>query len=115
MTLAVSQVCAFSARRENASNGRIATLRQFIGGEYHSAASVKTAAWFGRPRRRSLRAVRNWVLNQPETWYRCRMKFVSEPKCPSEECSKSFGRDGPLDLLFLVARLVPRPEWPKWF
>jgi hypothetical protein len=41
------------------------------------------------------------------------MKFVSEPGCPSNQCRKSFGRDGPLSLLVLYAQPTPRPEWFK--
>src|SRR5216684_5859842 len=41
------------------------------------------------------------------------MKF--DPTCPSDQCLKSLGRDGPLDLLFLLAQQIPRPEWPEWF
>jgi hypothetical protein len=35
------------------------------------------------------------------------MKFVSEPRCPSNRCLKSFRNNGPLSLL----TLPPRPSW----
>jgi hypothetical protein len=41
------------------------------------------------------------------------MKPVSEPRCPSNRCLKSFP-DGPLNLL-LEFQLLLRPSWPSWF
>jgi hypothetical protein len=43
------------------------------------------------------------------------MRFVPEPRCPSDRCLKSFGRDGPSSLLVLLAQRTPRREWPGWF
>jgi hypothetical protein len=43
------------------------------------------------------------------------MRFVSEPRCPNSQCSRSFARDGPISLLAALAQLTPRPEWPEWF
>jgi hypothetical protein len=39
------------------------------------------------------------------------MRFASEPRCPSTQCLKSFGREGPIPLLAVLAQPTPRPEW----
>jgi hypothetical protein len=43
------------------------------------------------------------------------MRFVSAPRCPSDQCLRSFARDGPISLLAVLAQSTPRAEWPEWF
>jgi len=42
------------------------------------------------------------------------MRFVSEPRCPSDRCLKSFRMQGPIPLITLF-RELPRESWPAWF
>jgi hypothetical protein len=39
------------------------------------------------------------------------MKFIPKQSCPSNQCLKSLGRDGPIALLAVSAQATPRQEW----